>query len=193
MAVLDMLQERLDDEAVDQISTRIGADADTTSNAIDSALPLLLTAMADNLNDHEQIKSLTLAVAEDHDGSILDDVSGYVNRAESGAGRGILRHLLGSRRYTVEQGLSRLTGLAASKAGHLLTLLAPLVMGALGRSKRERGLSQRGLATVLTVEQAQLEQSVPRVMSRLRGILGRRKDGSIMENVRGLLGKTFGR
>jgi hypothetical protein len=192
MAVLDMLQERLDDDAVDRISTRIRADADTTSNAIDSALPLLLTAMADNLNDYEQIKALTWAVAEDHDGSILDDVSGYVNRAESEAGRGILRHLLGSRRRTVEQGLSQLTGLAASKAGQLLTLLAPLVMGALGRAKRERGLNQRGLATVLTVEQEQLEQSVPRVMSRLRRILGRRKDGSIMENVRGLLGKTFG-
>jgi hypothetical protein len=193
MVVLEILEERLSDDAVERISTRIGADADTTSNAIDTAVPLLLTAMADNLNDQEHLQALAAAVVEDHDGSILDDVPGYVDRTESGPGRGILRHLLGGRRITVVRGLSQITGLAASKAGHLLTVLAPLVMGALGRAKRERGLNHRGLATVLTIEQKQLEQAAPRVMSRLRWILGQPKDGSIMENVRGMLGKTFGR
>jgi hypothetical protein len=91
---------------------------------------------------------------------------------------------------TVERGLSQLTGLAVHKAGQLLTMLAPLVMGALGRAKRELGLNQRGLVTVLTVEQEQLEQSAPASMGRLRRILGR-TDGSIMSNVRGMLGKTF--
>jgi hypothetical protein len=192
MVVLEMLQERLSDDAVDRISTRIGADADITGSAINSALPLLLTAMADNLNDQEHLQALAAAVAEDHDGSILDDVSGYVDRAESRSGHGILRHVLGGRLLRVERGLSQLTGLAASKAGQLLTVLAPLVMGALGRAKRERGLNQRGLATVLTIEHEQLEQSAPGVMGRLRWILGQPKDGSIMENVRGMLGKTFG-
>jgi hypothetical protein len=192
MAVLEMLQERLSDEAVDRISTRIGADAGTTSSAIDNALPLLLTAMADNLNDQEHLQALAGAVAEDHDGSILDDVPGYVDRAESGSGRGILRHVLGGRLLAVERGLSQVTGLAVSKASQLLSMLAPLVMGALGRARRERGLNQRGLATMLTIEQEQLQQSAPRVMSRLRRILGQPRDGSIMENVRGMLGKTFG-
>jgi hypothetical protein len=192
MVVLEMLQERLRGDAVDRISTRIGADPDTTGNAIETALPLLLTAIADNLNDHDRARSLATAVSEDHDGSILDDVPGYVTRPESETGAGILRHLLGRRRLTVERGLSQLTGLAVSKVGYLLTMLAPLVMGALGRAKRERGLNQRGLATVLTVEQEQLKQSAPRVMSLLGRILGRDKDGSIMNDVRGMLGKTFG-
>jgi hypothetical protein len=192
MLVLEMLQERLSDDAVDRISTRIGADADITGSAINSALPLLLTAMADNLNDEEHLQALAAAVAEDHDGSILDDVSSYVDRDERGSGRGILRHVLGGRLLRVERGLSQVTGLAASKAGQLLTLLAPLLMGALGRAKRERGLNQRGLATVLTIEHEQLEQSAPGVMGRLRWILGQPQDGSIMENVRGMLGKTFG-
>jgi hypothetical protein len=192
MVVLEMLQERLSDDAVDRISTRIGADADITGSAINSALPLLLTAMADNLNDEEHLQALAAAVAEDHDGSILDDVSSYVDRDERGSGRGILRHVLGGRLLRVERGLSQVTGLAASKAGQLLTLLAPLLMGALGRAKRERGLNQRGLATVLTIEHEQLEQSAPGVMGRLRWILGQPQDGSIMENVRGMLGKTFG-
>lgn len=192
MVVLELLEERLNGDAVDRISERIGADPHTTSNAIDTAVPLLLTAMADTLNDRDQVRSLATAVSEDHDGRILDDVPGYVSRAGSGVGTGILRHVLGRRRLTVERGLSQATGLAVHKVGQLLTMLAPLVMGALGRAKRELGLSQRGLATVLTVEQEQLKQYAPGAMGQLRRILGRTKAKSTTHNVRGMLGKTFG-
>jgi hypothetical protein len=192
MVVLEMLEERLSGDVVDRISDRIGADPTTTSKAIDTAVPLLLTAMADNLHDRDQARSLATAVSEDHDGRILDDVPGYVSRARSGVGAGILRHLLGRRRLAVESGLSQVTGLAVHKVGHLLTMLAPLVMGALGRAKRELGLNQRGLTTVLTVEQEQFKQSAPGVMGRLRRILGRTKDRSMVDDVRGMMGKTFG-
>jgi hypothetical protein len=192
MVVLEMLEERLNGDVVDRISDRIGADPNTTSSAIETALPLLLTAMADNINDQNQARSLATAISEDHDGSILDDVPGYVSRARSGAGAGILRHVLGRRRLIVERGLSQVTGLAVHKAGQLLTVLAPLVMGALGRVKRELGLNQRGLVTVLAVEQEQLEQAAPGAIGRLKRILGRTNEGSIMDNVRGMLGKTFG-
>ncbi len=192
MVVLEMLEERLSGDVVDRISDRIGADPTTTSKAIDTAVPLLLTAMADNLHDRDQARSLATAVSEDHDGRILDDVPGYVSRTRSGVGAGILRHLLGGRRLAVESGLSQVTGLAVHKVGHLLTMLAPLVMGALGRAKRELGLNQRGLTTVLTVEQEQFKQSAPGVMGRLRRILGRTKDRSTVDDVRGMMGKTFG-
>ncbi len=192
MVVLEMLEERLSGDVVDRISDRIGADPTTTSKAIDTAVPLLLTAMADNLHDRDQARSLATAVSEDHDGRILDDVPGYVSRTRSGVGAGILRHLLGGRRLAVESGLSQVTGLAVHKVGHLLTMLAPLVMGALGRAKRELGLNQRGLTTVLTVEQEQFKQSAPGVMGRLRRILGRTKDRSMVDDVRGMMGKTFG-
>jgi hypothetical protein len=192
MVVLEMLEERLNGDVVGRISDMIGADPGTTGNAIDTALPLLLTAMADTLSDGDQIRSLAAAVAEDHDGSILDDVPGYVSRAEGRGGRGILRHVLGESRITVERGLSQITGLAVGKAGQLLTMLAPLVMGALGRVRCELALNQRGLATVLTVEQEQLNQSAPGMMGRLRRILGRTKRGSLMADMRGMLGKTFG-
>jgi hypothetical protein len=115
-----------------------------------------------------------------------------VSRVRSGVGAAILRHLLGPRRLTIERRLSQVTGLAVHKVGQLLTMLAPLVMGALGRAKRELGLNQRGLTTVLTVEQEQLKQWAPGLVGRLRRILGRTKNDFMEQNVRGMLGKTFG-
>ena len=193
MSLLEMLQQRLGGQAVDNISRQIGADPGTTSNAIDAALPLLLTAVARNAGKADKSESLARAVSQDHDGSILDDVPGYLNQAHSGPGAGILRHVLGGQQQSVQTGLSQTTGLDAGKTGQLLTMLAPLVMGAIGRTKRENQLDTNGLSTMLTGEQERLKDSAPGVMGALGRFLDQDNDGSVMDDVGGMLGKAFGR
>ncbi len=192
MALLDMLQQRLGSDAVNQISSRIGADPGTTGNAIDAALPLLISALARNTGDSNRAQSLANAVSNDHDGSVLDDVPAYVSGASEKPGAGILRHVLGGKQQAVQNGLSQVTGLDAGKAGTLLTMLAPLVMGALGRAKKDNGLDARGLSTMLSGEQEQLKQSAPGVMGALGRFLDQDNDGSVMDDVSGMLGKAFG-
>ncbi|HJR17727.1 MAG TPA: DUF937 domain-containing protein [Gemmatimonadales bacterium] len=191
MALLEILQQRLGSDAVNQISRRLGADPGTTSNAIDAALPLLISALARNTSDGEQAKSLANAVSQDHDGSVLNDVPGFVSRASEKPGQGILSHVLGGRQQTVQNGLSQVTGLEAGKTGTLLTLLAPLVMGALGRAKNENGLDAGGLSTLLTGEQEHLKQAAPGIMGGLSRFLDQDNDGSIMDDVGGMLSKAF--
>jgi hypothetical protein len=193
MSLLQLLQQQLGGQAVNQISRQLGADPGTTSNAIDAALPLLLSAVARNAGNREQAQSLGRAVSEDHDGSILDDVPGYLSQAQSGPGAGILRHVLGGKQQSVQTGLSQATGLDAGKTGQLLTMLAPLVMGALGRAKRENQLDNEGLSTLLTGENERLKESAPGVMGALGRFLDRDNDGSVMDDVGGMLGKAFGR
>lgn len=192
MSLLETLHQRLGGDVVDRISSQIGADPGTTSNAIDSALPLLIAALARNTGDDAQARSLANAVSQDHDGSILDDVPGYVTRPDQQAGTGILRHVLGGRQQTVQTGLSQTTGLDVGKVGSLLTMLAPLVMGALGRAQRQGNLDERGLSTLLTGERERLNDSAPGVMGTLGRLLDRDKDGSVMDDVGGLLGKALG-
>jgi hypothetical protein len=193
MSLLEMLQQRLGGSAVDQISRKLGADPGTTGNAIDAALPLLLTAVARNATQGQQAQSLHTAISQDHDGGILDDVPGYLNQAESGPGAGILRHVLGGRQQSVQTGLSQATGLEPGKTGQLLTMLAPLVMGALGRANRQKQLDSNGLSTLLTGEQERLKESAPGVMGALSRFLDQDNDGSVMDDVSGMLGKAFGR
>jgi len=193
MSLLQMLQQQLGGQTVNQISQKIGADPGTTSNAIDAALPLLLSAVARNASSGDRAQSLDRAVDQDHDGSILDDVPGFVDRAQSGPGAGILRHVLGGRQQSVQTGLSQATGLETGKTGQLLTMLAPLVMGAIGRTKRENQLDRNGLSTMLTGEHERLKESAPGVMGALSRFLDQDSDGSVMDDVGGMLGKAFGR
>lgn len=193
MSLLGLLQQQIGGHAIDQMSQKLGADRGTTSNAVDAALPLLLGAIARNAGNPQQAQSLDRAVSQDHDGSILNDVPGFINRAESGPGAGILNHILGGRLQTVQQGLSRATGLDTGKTAQLLTMLAPLVMGALGRAKQERNLDAVGLSGLLAGEHEQLKESAPGVMGALGRLLDHNGDGSVMDDVGGMLGKAFGR
>jgi hypothetical protein len=189
-----MLQQQLGGQAVNTISRQLGADPGTTSNAIDAALPLLLSAVARNAGNPNQAQSLNQAIEQDHDGSVLDDVPGFLNQGGgAGAGAGILRHVLGGRQETVQTGLSQATGLDTGKTGQLLTLLAPLVMGALGRAKRENQLDGNGLSTMLTGEHERLKEQSPGVMGALSRFLDQDNDGNVMDDVGGMLGKAFGR
>ena len=193
MPLLEMLQQRLGGQAVNNISRQIGADPGVTSNASDAALPLLLSAVARNASNPDQAHSLDRAISEDHDGSILDDVPGFLSQGNSRPGAGILRHVLGGRQQSVQAGLSQATGLDAGKTGQLLTMLAPLVMGALGKTKRENQLDSNGLSTMLTGEHERLKDSAPGVMGALSRFLDQDNDGNVMDDVGGMLGKAFGR
>jgi hypothetical protein len=189
MSLLELLQNQIGGQAVDHISQKLGADRGTTSNAVEAALPLLLTAVARNASNPQQAQSLDQAVSQDHDGSILNDVPGFINRAESGPGEGILNHILGGRQQSVQQGLSQATGLDTGKTGQLLAILAPLVMGALGRAKQERNLDAGGLSTLLAGEHEHLKESAPGVMGVLGRFLDKNHDGSVVDDVGGMLGK----
>ncbi|MGE5927172.1 MAG: DUF937 domain-containing protein [Gemmatimonadota bacterium] len=193
MSLLEMIQGRLSPEAVQQIGHRIGADPAQTSQAISTALPLLMAAMARNASDPARAQGLARAVEEDHDGGLLDDLSGFLGAPQGRAadGNGILKHVLGGRRDAVEQQLGQGTGLGAAQMARLLPLLAPLVMAALGKAKRQGGLDAGGLAGVLGGEEAQIRQRAPGLMGTLSGLLDRDGDGSAMDEIGGMLSGAF--
>jgi hypothetical protein len=188
MSMLDILQQRLGGDAVNQISRQLGTDPSTTQTAIAAALPMLVGALARNAQDPGKAGALANALGR-HDGSVLDDVAGYLGRGDTGDGAGILGHVLGARQETVQTGLGQAAGLDPSKAGMLLSMLAPLVMGALGKAQREKGLDTGGLAGMLGSEQQHAADAAPGVMGMLGSFLDRDHDGSVMDDIGGMLGK----
>jgi hypothetical protein len=188
MSLLDMLQQRLGGDAVNQISRQLGTDPATTQTAIAAALPMIVGALARNAQDPGKAGALANALGR-HDGSVLDDVAGYLGRGNTGDGDGILGHVLGARKETVQTGLGQAAGLDPTKAGTLLAMLAPLVMGALGKAQREKGLDTGGLAGMLGSEQQRATDAAPGVMGMLSSFLDRDHDGSVMDDIGGMLGR----
>lgn len=191
--LIDVLGSRLDANTVRQISGTIGADQVATGSAISAALPLLLGALAKNASNTDGARSLHDALARDHDGSALDQLPAQGAPGPRGDGDAILKHILGDRREVAERGIAKASGLDLAKVGPLLAMLAPVVMGALGRTRRDRGLGPEDLSVLLGGERDSINAASPGVMGMVSRLLDRDGDGSIADDVGGLLGGLLGR
>lgn len=192
-SIFDALSTHLDDQTLAQLSSNLGADKGATSKAIAAAVPLLLGALAKNAATPDGAQAIHDAVTRDHDGSILDNPNAAATAGSTADGDAILGHVLGDRRSMAEQGISRASGLDMSKVGPLLAMLAPLVMGALGRAQRSGNLGAGGLASVLGMERDALGASAPGVLGVISRLLDRDHDGSVLDDVGGMLGGLLGR
>lgn len=190
-ALTEMLTQQLTGSAISQISSKIGADQGTTSRAVSLAVPLLISALARNASTDSGAAALNQAIAKDHDGSVLDDVQGFIANSETANGAGILGHVFGEQRNTIENGLAQTTGLDPGSTGKLLETVAPLVLGALGKTQQQQGLDSNGLSAFLGGQTQQAQASAPDVMSMLGGLLDSNKDGSVLDDVGRIAGKLF--
>ena len=200
--ILDILTQQLGGDAIRQMSRQLGADEGTTQSAIAGALPVLIGALSKNAAKPGGAEALRNALENDHDGSILDNLGSILGGSSAGVssrsldGAGILGHILGGDRGKVESGLSQATGLDAGSAGQLLAMLAPLVMGALGRTQRQKGLDTGGLADLLNGERRRAKAVAPSGLGGLVGsFLDADGDGDYTDDVAkmglGMLGKLF--
>jgi hypothetical protein len=176
-SILEMLTQQLSGNVMKEISKQIGADEGSTQNAIAGALPLLLGGLAHNAAKGEGAGALAGALDRDHDGGILENVSQMLGSADTG--NGILKHILGGSRPAIEAGLGKSTGLDMNSIGKLLPILAPVVMGVLGKQKRQTGMDANGLASMLSSERSRVQSKLPKQMSALDSLLDSDGDGDI--------------
>jgi len=188
--LLDSIMQQLGGDTMRGLGQRLGTDDDTASRAVQAALPALVGALARNAQSAEGATSLAGALDRDHDGQVLDDLPGLLS---GGGNAGILKHVFGGRQGAIESGLGAASGLNGAQAGQLLALLAPIVLGALGRAKRTQGLDSGGLASMLGKEKASLPAPQAGGLGALLQLLDQDRDGSVVDDIGSALGKMMGR
>jgi hypothetical protein len=190
-AISQMITQQLGGSAAHTISQRFGISETTANTAIQIGVPLILAALARNASQPQGAENLHQAIATDHDGSIFDNLMGYLGNPQSANGAGILGHVFGGQQPTIENNLAQATGLDQSSAGGLLETLAPLVMGSLGKAQQENGLDANGLSNLLNSQQQQAQANAPDAMSMLSSMLDQNKDGSSMDDIQRMAASFF--
>lgn len=200
---MQMLQGQLDDNLLGQISEQIGADPQQTATAANGIFASLLGGLANNATSEGGLSSLLGALDKNHDGSVLDDLPGLVGGLlqsggqGSGAanGMGIIGHILGGQQEVVAQQVSQSSGLNMNQVMKLLPVLAPIVMGVLGRAKNQGGLDLGNLANILmgsAQSGAQQSGMGDLLGSVLGGVLGGGQAPQQSQGGGGLLGNILG-
>lgn len=190
-AISQMITQQIAGQAAGQLASRLGVSEGTAQTAVQMAVPLIVAALARNAAQPQGAQDLHQAVTQDHDGSILDNLMGYLGNPQSGDGAGILGHILGPQRPAVENNLAEATGLDQNSAGSLLEMVAPLVMGAVGRQQRQEGLDPQGLSQYLGQQQQAAQTANPDLMGGLSSMLDSNRDGSVVDDLSRIAGSFF--
>lgn len=188
----DLLGQQQGGAAVDQISSQVGAEPSAVNSVIQAALPTILGSLANNASTPQGAESLNNALDQDHDGSILDNLGSLGGMIFGGGqasptprqadGGGILGHILGGSQGAVVQDASNRSGLDTGQVAQILMMLAPIVMGYLGRQKQEQGVGAEGLGGLLGgLLGGQASQGS--VMDMASSYLDKDGDGSAMDDI----------
>ncbi len=203
MDIMDMLQGQLSEGLLDQLTQQIGAqDRQQTASAASGILSTLMGAMAKNAQKPGGAEALAGALDKDHDGSILDNLSDILGGSANTAGMertlngaGILKHILGERQSGAADMISQMSGLNSGQTGNLMATLAPIIMGALGKQKRQNNLDSGGigdlLGSVLGAQQQQRKQNKNPMLDMIGSFLDKDGDGSIIDDAVGMLGNLL--
>ena len=195
----DLLGKQQGNQAVDQISQMLGSNQTATNSAIQMALPMILSGLANQASTPQGAESLNKAIEQDHSGGLLDNLMGYLGGGMSQPqetsrqtdGIGILGHIFGQKQGAVAQEVSKNTGLDVGQVAKLLITLAPIVMGYLGKQKQEQNLGADGLSSMLQNQQQQMQSSGNPMMDMVSGMLDRDGDGSAMDDLAGMAANYF--
>jgi hypothetical protein len=186
---MQALTNSLSDDMLGTLTQSLGADQATTEKAIGLALPLLLGSLERNAGSADGAQALSKALTRDHDGSILDDLVANLGRQDVQAdGKAILGHVLGGKQVGAADSIGKATGLDSQQIMQLLALLAPIVLGALGKAQRKESLDAAGVASILTQNKQQATSATPG----LTQLLDFDGDGDVTEEMVDLGTKLLG-
>lgn len=140
--ILDLLNSDLGKQVIGNISEKTGINTSQATDVVSSSLPALLGAMQGNLMSGDGASGLLNALTSGkHDGSILDNLGGFLNGGDFSDGNKILGHLMGDKLGAVETGISQKTGVDSSIISKILPMLAPIIMGYLGKQAKSNNVS----------------------------------------------------
>ena len=192
---LESLAGLLQGKDLSKLASQVGGSEGEVKNGIMAALPAMLAALNKNTGTEEGAKSLNQALETKHDGSVLNNLEGYLKNPDLKDGAGIINHLFGAQTSNVAQAVSASSGLSQEGSVKMLQMMAPLVLGVLGQQKKENNLDAKGVGNLTSMFASNLtsNKNVSGIMGTVTNMLDSNKDGNVVDDLLGLAGKFLGK
>ena len=195
MGLIDLLTGNTGNQVAEQAENKFGINKTQVIALLAVAAPLIISYLKNKSQDANEAEALNNALDKDHDGSILDDVSQADARQSEGGS--ILNHIFGGEKQNVENRLSQNTGISIDKIGPILSMLAPIIMGYIGKEKQQNNVGAGGLGDLLggilgnASNESQQQQSSP-LNDILGNVLGGGNSQSSGNPLNDILGSVLG-
>lgn len=187
-----LLSSVMGDNIIGGVADKLQLKKEDTQSALTVAIPALLKKITSSTETEEGEASLKNALEQKHNGGILDNLSSYMNNPDMEDGGKILNHVLGGDTSEVEQRIAQKSGISSSSASSLLKMIAPILMGFLGKQNQNNG--GLGIGNLLQGAMGQLGSAgnpQEDAQSTLEKFLDKDNDGSIMDDLTSMGGSLL--
>lgn len=176
--ILEMLMSSAGGGAVRQMGQRFGLSEEQTSGALNQLVPALLAGLQRNTSQEGGLDTLLGALNTGNHAQYLDNPEMLGQEETAAEGNSILGHIFGSKDVSraVASRAAEQTGIGSDVLKQMLPVVATLVMG---------GLSKQSAS----VPASALDSGAGGFLSSL---LDQNRDGSMADDVVGLLGRFLG-
>lgn len=168
-SIVESVMSFLGPQVAGPLASRLGESTDTVQRGLQSSSAAMLSGLAAKADEPGFLSQIFgLITNPANSAGALSSFTSNLGSAATGTassltdlGSRFLSSIFGSRESAVADAIGQTSGLPSSKAMSLLTMAAPLVLGALGNHVRENGLSASGLANSLKTEASGLQRFLP--------------------------------
>lgn len=194
MNIVDLIANQMGNpEVLNQLGQSVGANPDQVQKLAQLGLPTIMEAINRNASTPEGAAALAGALDQHQDANV-EDLGGFLQNVDVNDGANILKHVFGAKGDRVQNNLAQQTGLDGSQVSGLLQQFAPLILGALGKQKKEMNLDAAGVSDLTSQVTGMLGQSGGSgIMDLAAKFLDADQDGSIVDDLGKLLGKFLKR
>jgi hypothetical protein len=160
-----------------KISGLLGENKSGVTSAVGSALPSILLGLMQKGSELNGAASLIKMLQEGkHDGGILDNLGnvlggGTASKDFISSGKNLFGSLFGDKAGGITDLIASASGISKNASSSLLGMLAPIVMGFLGKTlKAQGGLNLTGLTNLLLEQKDFIKSALPSGLTQLMGV-----------------------
>jgi outer membrane protein OmpA-like peptidoglycan-associated protein len=165
MNLIDLVKGYLSPELIEKASALVGDTPTTTRRALDTAVPTVVTGVAERASSPSGAESLIVLLRGSGlmgaMGPILDRLQGMGGEELVEYGKDLLGRFIGPRLGASTDVAAAATGVKSSTMSSLMGMVAPFVLGALGHQVHSRNMSASDLATMLTEQKSLATKAIP--------------------------------
>jgi hypothetical protein len=168
-----VVTQLLTPDVIAQIAAFLGLDRNAAQKAASAAIPAILAGLSDLVGTPAGASQLSKLLSQQQGGSPIDLLrnSGAQGLAQTGAT--MLAGLFGGRTVdTMAQAIGGFAGTGDSGGKSLISVVGPLVLGALGQHQRDAGLDASGVASLLRSQKDQIMAAIPSGLADQLGAAG---------------------
>lgn len=180
-----LLQEAITKGLSEKVGTSLGISEEKASSVISFLAPAVIGGLQKNAEDPQEAQDIVNALEKDHsNSSLFDHLDDLISQPATAKGDGILKHVLGENRMTIEEKVAKQSGVDSTIVSQIFTMIAPLVMGYLGKNllSEKNNSNTSGLTDMLTGILSG-GQTQKKEQSFLTSLLDQDNDGNIADDI----------